>query len=280
MPSAVENADAWDKLGAKQRRQFATRLGSALGADWKLLKGASRVVRLRHSPTSSVFVIVPGGVMQMGLADEEIALVRRYLGSRPHILEAIDQVKQHASPVREVRVRPFLCGERLFEPDQIARLTDIEADTLGAMPRRNALAFAKASGFRLPSDAELEWLARQGHGAPFVLDAVFEADEDDPENILITDQPIAPRFGVGDLFTVQWAADDWFPDHGERRRSSVARSGGDPQGVRRFEEFDFEAVGPEAVIGELSARRDPGGKWRARVRFALDLPAKLLDPAD
>ena len=272
MPSPVENADAWSKLEAKQQRLFAEKLASTLGADWKLVKPASKIVRLAHSPTSSSFVFVPGGVMQMGLLDREIALVRRYLGSRPHILEQIEQVKRHASPVREVQVGPFLCGERLFEPDQIAKLSDLASDSLGSMARRDALAFAEACGFRLPSDAELEWMARQGRDAPFVLDTVFEADEDDPENVLMTDESIAPRFGIDDLFTTQWAADDWFGDHTERPPTSIARSGGDPQGVRRFEEFDFEAVGPESVISELSARRDPGGTWRARVRFALDLP--------
>jgi hypothetical protein len=114
-------------------------------------------------------------------------------------------------------------------------------------------------------------MARQGRQAPFVLDCVYEAPEDDDEHVLITDQPIRPRFGIADLFETQWAADDWFDTHTGRPATAEARRGGDEQGVRRFEEFYFEAVGRESVVSQLSARRDPGCGWRARVRLALDL---------
>jgi hypothetical protein len=276
MTKPLLEVDAWFELAQPERLQLANHLVAALDDAWQLAaEQTAPHVRLQHRPTDLTFLLVPGGTMQMGLLESEIALVRRYVGSRPHVLAQIRQFQQYATPAREVRVNPFLCGERRLKLAQVAafspQLKD-DADPCGHMHRPSALAVASERGFRLPSDAELEWLARQGRGAPFVLDCAFEAPEEDEENVVIADQPIVARFGIEDLFETQWAADDWFPDHADRPLTSLARTNGDPQGVRRFEEFDFTEYGPEAVIHEFSARRDPGRKWRAGVRFAIDLP--------
>lgn len=216
------------------------------------------------------FAAVPGGKMQMGILPSELDLIDLYLGHKPHIVSYLRPIREASSPVCEVEVAPFRCS-RLLKAEEILELLPSAApDPLGAVTRLAALEVARAAGARLPSDAELEWIARQGRGAPFVLDVVYEAPEDDPKNVLIVDQPIVPRFGVEDLFEAQWAADDWFPSHEGRPVTAVARTGGDPQGVRRFEEFDFECVGKEAVLAMLSAVRHPGKQWRARVRLVLD----------
>jgi hypothetical protein len=218
------------------------------------------------------FVTVPGGRMQMGILPTELDLLDFYLGHKPHIVAMLRPIIETSSPVCEIEVAPFLCSRLLRAEEILGYVPGAETDPLGAVPRLTALEVARAAGARLPSDAELEWLARQGGASPFVLDVVYEAPEDDPKNVLIVDQPTAPRFGISDLFEAQWAADDWFPSHEGRPRTAAARVGGDPQGVRRFEEFDFECVGKEAVIAQLSALRHPGKKWRARVRLVLDAP--------
>jgi formylglycine-generating enzyme required for sulfatase activity len=277
MPILIPDADAWFALTQAERWQLADQLLAALGDRWQwAAEQRAPHVRLHHSPTDLTFLLVPGGTMQMGLLESEIALVRRYVGSRPHVLEQIRQFQQYAAPEREVRVSPFLCGERRLKQTQVAAFSAAlkdDADGCGHMHRAQALTLSRERGFRLPTDAELEWLARQGRGAPFILDCAFEAPEEDEENVIIAGQPIIARFGIEDLFETQWAADDWFPDHADRPLTSIARTNGDPQGVRRFEEFDFTEYGPEAVIHEFSARRDPGRNWRAGVRFACDLPA-------
>lgn len=218
--------------------------------------------------------MVPGGTLTMGLTPSERALLDLYLGTRTHIVEQVEQVRRFAQPVCQVRVAPFICAERLLEKAEVTRwLADADPDPLGAVHRDAALALAARAGLRLPSDAELEWLARQGKQAPFVLDCVFEAPQDDERRVLVTDEPIRPRFGIADFFETQWAADDWVATHDGRPSTATPRRHGDSQGVRRFEEFYFEAVGRESVISQLSARREPGRGWRARVRLALDLPA-------
>ena len=282
--NTVHEVDVWFGLSQEERLLIGSSLVHALGEAWELAgEQTTPLVRLRHHATSLHFSLVPGGAMLMGLQESEIALVHRYVGRRPHVLEQIRQFHQFAAPVREIRVLPFLCGERLLEKSQVAALSPAlkeDADNCGHMHRPAALTLSREQGFRLPSDAELEWLARQGRGAPFILDCAFEAPEEDEENVVIADQPIVARFGIKDLFETQWAADDWFPDHAERPLTSVARTNGDPQGVRRFEEFDFTDYGPESVIHEFSARRDPGRNWRAGVRFAFDLPAAFNASGD
>ena len=228
MSSTIHDVDAWFSLSQAEQLQSAGALVAALGEAWELpSEQTAPHVRLHHRVTDLTFLLVPGGTMQMGLQESEIAPVQRYVGRRPHVLEQIRQFHQYAAPVREVRVSPFLCGERRLKQSQVAafspELKD-DADGLGHMHRPNALALTRQQGFRLPSDAELEWLARQGRNAPFILDCAFEAPEEDEENVVIADQPIVARFGIEDLFETQWAADDWFPDHADRPPSSVART--------------------------------------------------------
>jgi formylglycine-generating enzyme required for sulfatase activity len=284
MLKATHDVDAWFELSQAERLRLGGSLVTTLGEAWELASEQTAPhVRLQHRTTNLTFLLVPGGTMRMGLQESEIALVYRYVGRRPHVLEQIRQFQQFAAPVREVRVSPFLCGERRLKQIQVAAFSPAlkdDADDCGHMHRAEALTLSSERGFRLPSDAELEWLARQGRGAPFTLDCAFEAPEEDEENVVIADQPIVARFGIEDLFETQWAADDWFPDHADRPLTSVARMNGDPQGVRRFEEFDFTEYGPESVIHEFSARRDPGRKWRAAVRFALGLPAAFAGSGD
>ena len=129
----------------------------------------------------------------------------------------------------------------------------------------------------MPSEAELEWLARNGEQEPFVLGVAQEAPEDDPNHVvLVPRQRPHSRFGVEALFYSQWAADDWFDDHDAAPTTSVARRGGDPQGVRRLGEFWYDEVGDEAVVAMLSARRDPGRGWKAGLRLACSLPEPML----
>ncbi len=273
----LSDAARWSTASHAERLGVALELVARLGDRWALEEPADghSSALLLHRPTDVRFVPVCGGTFRMGLLDEELALIDRYVGSRPHVLEQVHGVRRYARPVRQLRVEPFLCAVTLLEKSDVVRLwPEALPDDEGALRRPDALSLCERAGFRLPSDAELEWIARQGTEAPFVLGVVFEAAPDDEENVLITNQPVKARFGISDLFTTQWAADDWFEDHEDRPGSAVARTGGEPEGVRRFEEFYFKAVGPESVISQLSARRDAGSGWEARVRFALDLPPR------
>ncbi len=275
--ASLLDCEQWFAASSDERAETTAAAARVLGAEWAVEAGPNTLgAALRHAPTGVLFSVVPGGTTIMGLAPSELQLLDLYLGRRKHVIAQVQGVQQYARPLCEVRVKPFLCGYRLLDKREVDRcLPDGGSDAVGAVHRDQALSAANNAGFRLPSDAELEWIARQGRQAPFVLDCVFEAPEEDQEHVLITNQPICPRFGIADLFETQWAADDWFDSHESRPSTGEARTGGGPQGVRRFEEFYFEAVGRESVISQLSARRDPGRGWRARVRLALDIPANV-----
>lgn len=275
MMNLLRSVDDWERASGAERATVANALVDSLGEAWRLESSGAetQAACLVHTPTAATFVVVPGGEMTMGLGKAELELLDLYLGRRNHVVEQVQSVQRYAEPTCGVRVAPFLCGQRLLTKQDIDNWSTYAGpDPLGAVHRNHALRVANSAGFRLPSDAELEWLARQGRQATFVLDCVYEAPEDDEDHVLITDQPILPRLGIADLFETQWAADDWFDSHQNRPHHAASRTGGSPDGVRRFEDFYFEAVGRESVISQLSARRDPGRGWRARVRFALDLP--------
>jgi hypothetical protein len=268
------DVDAFDQHSpAELDRLGRDLLAEVFGPAWGVPAQQLQPGRLAfvHHRTGLNFVLVPGGSLTMGLIEGEAALIDLFLGrlaARP-----LADIRAASTPPCEVQVAPFLCGERLLTKADVMRLAPaFSPNPLGDLKRDAALDFAAQLGFRLPSDAELEWLARQGRQSPFVLDCALAAAEDDEENVIIVPkaEPVG-RFGIHDLFRTQWAADDWFPNHQGRPPTSVARTGGDAQGVRRFEEFDYAAVGDEAVTYELSARRDAGAAWVAGVRLSLSL---------
>jgi formylglycine-generating enzyme required for sulfatase activity len=231
-----------------------------------------------HRPTGLRFVLVPGGELQMGLTAKDCELLDLFLGSRRSVLAMIDEVRAVASPVVSVQVAPFLCAQVPLDQETVRRLDSrLSPGGLGALSRSDALGLAERLGFRLPSDAELEWIARQGAGASFVIDTVREAPEEDEEHVMLVDHPEYGALGLAEFHEEQWAADDWFPNHEGRPETAIARTGGDPQGVKRFEVFDYEEIGSLAILNQLSARRVPGNGGRALVRLACDLPEAALE---
>jgi formylglycine-generating enzyme required for sulfatase activity len=127
--------------------------------------------------------------------------------------------------------------------------------------RADALSLAGILGFRLPSEAELEWLARDGGAAPFLLNAASSA---------------APRsrFGVERLHYGEWAADDWHPSYDGAPQDSATWRGGEPCGVFRAGTPPANMQSPEDLIFLLSAVRGQGTETLGFVgmRLAADLP--------
>ncbi len=271
----VSTSAAWLETHAEALRQ---ELAQRLGDDWApaTAETDAHPLSLVHRPTELVFCIVPGGAMQMGLLKAEAELVDWFLGDMAG--ELFQDIRRAAAPVRSVEVAPFLCTRELLASEQLARLAPgIVPSGAWLLSRSDALTVAAHCGFRLPSEAELEWLARNGKQEPFVLGVAQEAPEDDPDHVvLVPRQHPHSRFGVEELFYTQWAADDWFDNHEGAPTTSLARCGGDSQGVRRFEEFCYDDVGDEAVVAMLSSRRDPGRGWKAGIRLACSLPEPAL----
>jgi len=205
------------------RAQAASSVVEALEGAFEPL--ALERMLLRHSSTGLPFVIVPGGTFSMGLTERDIAEVHSNFEIASPLCEWLERAVRCASPTRTVEVAPFLCAAAPLATDDVARLTSTasEGDTFC---HEQARALVAELGFRLPSEAELEWLRRDGAARSFTLDVVAH-----PERALRG--TLTSRFGVLGLLLQEWAADDWHDDYNGAPTTSEAWLGGDAAGVYR-----------------------------------------------
>jgi formylglycine-generating enzyme required for sulfatase activity len=184
----LATAESLEAVDARGRREAIGALVARLGPDWSVGSSEGDVGNvLLHGPSAHRFVVVPGGPMLMGLRDADVAAVSRLVEWTSEMENSLYYDGETAKPVHSVVVATFLCSERL----------------LAGGSRSEAIATAARLGFRLPSEVELEWLARDGGGSALTLDARP-----------VPGKPGAftfgsSRFGVRDLLWAQWAADDW-----------------------------------------------------------------------
>jgi hypothetical protein len=216
----------------------------------------------------------------MGITDDDLAAVATFRTAVPDG-RSFQQVLAFAQPVRTVRVLPFLWSRTLVAVDGAGGVTarrDFDRDA--TYDRERAREAAARHGFRLPSEAEFEWVARHGGTAPFLNDSFRPLDatqsaallaelEDDPDYDVFDDHsPVRDgpsRFGVGGLFCRQWLADDWHPSFEGAPDTSEPWLDGDPQGVRRGDGestgvgFNWRHVAHETFHHLLAGLREPGG---------------------
>lgn len=213
----------------EERRRALDALVEQLGHGWRAapLDPDEDSLPLVHELTGLAFVAVPGGAFHMGLSDEDIEDASEHIDWTTPVARWVDRAAASARPVHPVRVRPFLCARSLLDGDQIATLSRgrLTGESVG---RADALALARSVGLRLPSEAELEWLARDGGACRFTLDAARRLDA-----IGRDDRRLRSRFGVRDLHRAQWAEDDWHPTYDGAPDTSAPWPDGDPSGVYR-----------------------------------------------
>jgi formylglycine-generating enzyme required for sulfatase activity len=286
-------------LSADERAGVANDLVAHLGGDWAVDEGGGDGVGLRHLPTGLPFVAVPGGQFQMGITDEDLAAVATYgsVGAPT----GLEQLIAYGRPVRTVRVLPFLFSRDLVALDGSGGAAVRKRfDDAAVYDRAEAQAGAARFGFRLPSEAEFEWVGRDGgihtflYGALKPLDAEqiaarhAESEEDEDYDVFEDYHPYrdaVSRFGVDGLFCRQWLADDWHPTFDGAPDTSEPWVGGDPQGVRRGDGestgvvFNWEHVAHETFYYILAGLREPGNtalpycerEKRVGLRFAAPL---------
>lgn len=223
-------------------------LVARLGSDW--VETSHGV--LLHRPTSLEFAVVAGGTMQMGVRPSDLEEIGRHI-EYDRVEYSIEVDSRSALPVHQVEVRPFLCARRPL-PE-------------GSMPRAEAIERTSTLGFRLPSEAELEWILRDGDRYALTLGA--------------TPIPGRPgqftfgpsRWGIERLLVAQWVADDWHPTYEGAPSTSTPWRDGDPAGVCRCT-FALPAMVCEEDIAVLLAGLRARGDARmpAVARPVLDLP--------
>jgi hypothetical protein len=262
--SVLASFEAFCGLGAGQRRQLSVEVATALGKELEPapeLFGVKQLVAVRHRHFGITMLVVPGGSFEMGLSEADIEEASEHVDWSAGVQAFVARLQRAARPVRRVSVRPFLCAVeplrhdlRGSAPGARARANDAGC-TLFA--REEARACVGAGGFRLPSEVELEYLAREGGGVHFVNDGVAVSEQSG-----WMDWPQENALGAQLLNWGEWAADDWHDSYEGGPSTSDPWAGGDDCGVSRGN-LPGCLQGPEEILFGLAA-------WRGRGATAGD----------
>lgn len=254
-PALLASPESLEAADPEALRRAQAEIVAALGPGYSPApeEDGRPSLRVVH-PAGVELVAVPGGAFDMGLSDRDIAEVADHVDLTSRLAARLRALCAAARPVHRVAIGPFLCAIRLFGDTGASLLT-----------RDDSLALAASLGLRLVSEAELEWLARDGGVTPFTLDAARRREEIDHD-----DGRLASRFGVRGIHELTWAADEWHASYDGAPSDGRAWLEGDPCGVQRGG-FWLRAMQSEEELLEALAAVRRRGRDRARLRLARDL---------
>lgn len=226
-----------------------------------------------HLDTGLPFALVPGGTFEMGFTAADLAELKEHLPTEDDLRNATEGTTEELSPAHSVRVSPFLIARDLLGQAEIERIGKggHEVPNHVAPTRDEACQLVSSIHMRLPSEAELEWLLRDGGRYSFTLDAARKIKEISRDSRLYRS-----RFGVNDLFDEQWAADDYHPTYEGAPSTSIPWMDGDKAGVFRGGSAPEYVDEPAQLFGVLAAMRAKGTMGQARVRLAMTLSLEEL----
>jgi formylglycine-generating enzyme required for sulfatase activity len=230
---------------------------------------------LLHQKSGLVFLAVPGGEFQMGISEQDLLELSEFVDWDSTTAGMASALAEKARPVRRVRVEPFLCTRRLVTQADLVVQSQLGLSVPsfrdGGYERDASRRFARSLGFRLPSEAELEWLARDGSGAAMVLDLMRGEDSSDEYDY--RGDPYRPsRFGVLDQFDTQWAEDDFHSNYEGAPATSHPWFGGDNRGVcRGCDNARYPELGQETIVWSLAGARFERNAAGFRLAMPLDL---------
>lgn len=270
---ALQDVTEFARLGIEERRGLGRSLAAALGDGWSAEEPAADLdaLPLVHQPTGLAFVVVPGGSFTMGLTDDGLAALRAAMGDAwdDDIAASLERDAARLRPVRRVHVKPFLVARGYLQAKEVERLSggQFQGDYCYRLGWSDARRLAASHGFRLASEAELEWLARDGGRSAFTLDAARRLEEIGGDSELLRS-----RFGVLDPFETQWAEDDYHPSYEGAPDTSAPWMNGTGTGVARGLSRPEYVEEPHQITGLLAALRTNETQKEACIRFARDLP--------
>ena len=278
---ALRELEAFVQLSEGARVQLAAEVAQALGDGWRSVTEptaaaaeALDALPLKHDRTDLVFHVVPGGVFRMGLSEDDVAAFELAIESTGPTKKLLQRFERISLPVRTVTVDPFLVTPWPIPHDAVRRISHgrYRRDTFDRVGARD---LAHAAGFRLPSEAEHEWLARDGQQLAFTLDCVT--------SVRARREPRS-RFGIKNLHFEEWMEDDWHPTYEGAPTSSAPWLNGDPRGVYRgglllsAVQSDSEYVFGLAALRFPGPRKGPDGESSEASKILLEGIEEDEDP--
>ncbi len=221
---------AFLNIGPEKRLTLAAPLAELLGAEFRphaSLVGDRGMVAVDHLPTGLCFVAVPGGDFEMGLSETDVDDAARYIPFSAGVQRSIQLIEASATPVHRVTIAPFLIATRPLEDAELVE--SLSGDPMGTPVMRPDKAIElerRAAGFRLPSEAELEYVHREAGAVHFVNDGarIYSSTHRWPrEN----------GWGLQGLNAGAWAGDEWHDDYRGAPSTSARWSEGGVPGVFR-----------------------------------------------
>jgi formylglycine-generating enzyme required for sulfatase activity len=271
--AALSELAAFEALNQSRRVALAVSLAKLLGDDFRprdTLAGSKGMVAVDHVPTGVSFVAIPGGSFEMGLRDDDADEADECLGSTAAVERTLMAVEAMCTPVHHVTVPPFLLAISHLSSAQVATMT-ASAIRVDALAPADAQRFGRhASGFRLPSEAELEYVGREGGDLRFLNDGgrVYARTGRWPS-------PEENGWGLSYLSTPTWTADEWHDDYEGAPGTAAPWSGGGVPGAFRGGLVDPPEQEEDLVLG-LAAWRGrfvlPDDDWFVGVRPAYAMP--------
>ena len=272
---------SWQALSPQRQAASAAALARALGPRFEVLPpaGAHGLPCLKDGDTGLTFGVIAGGRYEMGLRKPEREAIKKL--TRRWSAEARAHARDLASlagPPHPVALPPFLCAQTPVMAAQAAGLSE-RVGPICLFPADAAAAFANGVLARLLSEAEWEYIARDGGNrawlgveGPATRKALLAAAEGALAEDLETSG--TEGFGVRGLAWGSWVADTWRPDLADAPADGSARApGATPETVRGGGLLSWPwQVDGEALLMHVAHRDNAGTRAFFPLLLARDLP--------